>query len=136
MAEAPGWPGAGPLSYQLVILAASAKGGTARAPLRVRPREMMRARTLIAGMLTLTGTERAGGRPEACWCGSDPSLDSWRAPQVASVQRPLQTPDRVPLFFLLRAAIPARIGTALKQDYRHLPENNFQALCPVWLLAK
>src|SRR5579863_8288616 len=80
MAEAPGWPGAGPLSYQLVILAAWASGGTARAPPRVRPSEMTRAWTLIAGMLTLTGTDRAGVRPEAWWRGGDPSLDSWRAP--------------------------------------------------------
>src|ERR1700722_16245771 len=67
MADAPGWPGGGPLSYQLVT-PGWLSGGTASVPFRFRPREMILACTLIAGMSMLTGLDGSGRGPVA-WRG-------------------------------------------------------------------
>jgi hypothetical protein len=56
----PGCPGVGPRSYQLVRNGVDS-GGTAAAPLGVRPSEMIFARTLMRGMERETGTDRGMG---------------------------------------------------------------------------
>src|SRR5271166_644203 len=75
MAAAPGWPGAGPLSYQLVT-PGWLRGGTVSVPFELRPSATTLACTLMAGMSRLMGIERVA-RPPVAACGTAWAAGGW-----------------------------------------------------------
>src|ERR1017187_4614775 len=66
MTAAPGWPGAGPYSYQPVRLW-MASGGTWTVPSAFLPTFMTGALTPMSGIRTLTGTDRVSALARGSW---------------------------------------------------------------------